>query len=76
MPQDTVWTGQYQKIIEQQNNDTSIKFINIKIDTSSVDRIFSKVGLDNYSSPFPILIISIFIIIAVLIHKMKKRNRH
>ena len=31
MPQDTVWTGEYQKIIERENNDTSAKQINIKI---------------------------------------------
>ena len=74
MPQDTVWTGQYQKIIEQANNDTSVKYINIKMDTSAVDRIFSQAGLKNTSSPFPIFILLLFIIIAVLVYKMKKRT--
>ena len=41
MPQDTVWTGQYQKINEQEKTDTSFKYVTIKIDTSAVDRIFS-----------------------------------
>ena len=76
MPQDTIWTGQYQKIIELQNNDTSVKYINIKMDTSSVDRIFSKIGLHNSTSPFPILITSLFILITVLVYKIKKRNHH
>ena len=74
MPQDTIWTGQYQKIIEQEKNDTSVKHINIKIDSSSVDRIFSQIGSHNYSSPFPIFILSLFIIIAVLVYKMKRGN--
>ena len=76
MPQDTVWTGQYQKILDKENNDTSVKYINIKIDTSAVDRIFSKVGLKNSSSPFPIFIISLFIIIAVLVYKIKRGKHH
>jgi hypothetical protein len=76
MPQDTVWTGQYQKLIEQENNDTTVKYINIKVDTSSVDRIFSQVGLKNSSSPFPVFILLLFIIIAVLVYKMKRGNHH
>ena len=76
MPQYTVWTGQYQKINGRQNNDTSVKYITIKMDTSAVDRIFSQVGLKNYSSPFPIFIISLFVIIAVLVYKMKKGKHH
>ena len=74
MPQDTIWTGQYQKIIEQKNNDTAVKYINIKMDTLAVDRIFSKIGLHSYTSPFPIFILLVFIIIAVLVYKMKKGN--
>lgn len=76
MPQDTVWTGQFQKIIEQENNDTSVKYINIKMDTSAVDRIFSQVGLKNSSSPFPIFIVLLFIIIAVLVYKIKRGPHH
>lgn len=74
MPQDTIWTGQYQKIIKQENNDTLVKYISIKMDTSAVDRIFSQAGLKNYSSPFPIFILLLFIIIAVIVFKMKKWN--
>ena len=76
MPQDTIWTGQYQKIIERENNDTLVKHFNIIMDTSSVDRIFSNVGIHNSSSPFPIFIILLVIIIAVLIYKIKKWNHH
>ena len=73
MPQDTVWTGEYQTAIELQNKDTSLKQLSIHIDSGAVERIFYNAGLHNNKSPYPIFIVIIVIISGMVLFRRNKQ---